>query len=176
MASAIKTVGDLQPVVEGIGAELYGLIIKVMESVGCPSWPPAWGNRERTPLAFRSRCSASTLAVNVSRIYAEFKGILQWWRREKLWRIVGSSEYITRVLQSSKVFGKCWTISAGATTTDLSCPLIILQAWRRHPMYGGRLDHQPGSRIPLCHFSVMRSRVSVSHTAWQMLAWAMLVN
>ena len=43
MASAIKTVGDLQPVVEGSCAELYGLIIKVMASVGCPSWPNRLG-------------------------------------------------------------------------------------------------------------------------------------
>ena len=30
--------GDLQPLVEGTGAELHGFIVKVMECVGCPSW------------------------------------------------------------------------------------------------------------------------------------------
>ena len=38
IASAIKTVGDLQPVYGGTGAELCGFITKAMESIGCPSW------------------------------------------------------------------------------------------------------------------------------------------
>ena len=51
-ASPIKTVGDLQPVVEGTGAELCGLNIKVMESVGCPSWLTRLGESRENPARF----------------------------------------------------------------------------------------------------------------------------
>ena len=49
IASAMKTVGDLQPVVEGTGAEPYGFVLKVMENVGCPSWLSRLGESKANP-------------------------------------------------------------------------------------------------------------------------------
>ena len=67
IASAIKTVGDLQPVVGGLGWN--SLVLLVLESVGCPIWL----TRRREPRSF-----SGLLAL--LRRCAEFTKIWEWWR------------------------------------------------------------------------------------------------
>ena len=100
-ASAIKTVGVLQPVgpvVEGIGAEPCGFyIINVMESVGCRSW------QTRSLFAVHFFCFDAGGECQ-SRI-RRARGCWGWRRRANVWRTVGSSACIIRVIESRRRAG-----------------------------------------------------------------------
>ena len=84
VASAMRTVGNLQTVVEGTGAELYGFIIKVMESVGCPRWL----SRRRIDRESREPFGLLVLLQRWCMSVASTQSLQGLWNCSTVWRTV----------------------------------------------------------------------------------------